>query len=88
MAEERFLIHRWADGCAVFDQACGNTHALDIASCAGFLAARRNEPARPAIEQSLRAQWPDKGREEIDALAQDCLQRLDACGLMPTGKAN
>jgi PqqD family protein of HPr-rel-A system len=85
---ERFLIHRWADGCAVFDQASGNTYALDVASCAGFDAIRNNESARAAIESAIRRQWPEKEGEAVAALAQSCLERLEACGLIQAGTAN
>ncbi|MCL2876586.1 MAG: hypothetical protein FWF12_09940 [Betaproteobacteria bacterium] len=81
-AGEQFLIHRWADGCAVFDQASGNTHALDLASWAGFCAVQRGEPVETAIESALRAQWPEKDGGEIAALAQGCHERLAACGLI------
>ncbi|MCL2346307.1 MAG: HPr-rel-A system PqqD family peptide chaperone [Desulfobulbus sp.] len=79
---ERFLIRRWADGCAVFDQASGNTYSLDVAACAGFDAVRNNESASAAIEGVVRRQWPDKDSQEIAALVRDCLERLDACGLI------
>ncbi|HEX6734053.1 MAG TPA: hypothetical protein VF096_04505 [Azonexus sp.] len=85
---ERFLIHQWTDGCAVFDQASGNTHTLDAATCAGFLAARNNESINAAIEGVLRAQWPDKEHGEIIGLVHVCVERLGACGLMPIGKMN
>ncbi|MCL2635921.1 MAG: HPr-rel-A system PqqD family peptide chaperone [Betaproteobacteria bacterium] len=87
-ADERFLIHRWADGCAVFDQASGNTYALDSVSCAGFDAAQNNESANAAIEGAIRRQWPEKEGEAVAALVQGCLERLEACGLLQPGMAN
>ncbi|MDR1996698.1 hypothetical protein [Azonexus sp.] len=85
---ERFLIHRWADGCAVFDQDSGNTYALDVASCAGFDAVRNSESASAAIEGVIRRQWPEKEGEAVVALVQSCLERLEACGLILAGTAN
>ncbi|MDR2186431.1 MAG: HPr-rel-A system PqqD family peptide chaperone [Azonexus sp.] len=78
----RFLIRRWADGCAVFDQTSGDTHALDSASSAGFAADRQGQSALAAIDAALRGQWPEKNDEEIALLAADCLERLEACGLI------
>jgi len=85
---ERFLIHQWADGCAVFDQASGNTYALDVASCAGFHAVRNNESVSAAIEGAIRRQWPEKEGEAVAAMIQSCLDRLEACGLMQAGTEN
>ncbi|MDR2837215.1 MAG: hypothetical protein LBV49_01390 [Azonexus sp.] len=81
----RFLIHRWADGCAVFDQASGDTHALDSASFAGFAADLNGQSAVVAIDAALRAEWPEKADAEIALLAQGCWQRLEACGLIQAG---
>lgn len=85
---ERFLIHRWADGCAVFDQDSGNTYALDVASCAGFDAIRSNKSASAAIEGAIRRQWPEKEGEAVAALVLGCLERLEACGLIRAGTVN
>lgn len=85
---DRFLIHQWSDGCAIFDQASGNTHSLDVASCAGFFAAQRNESASQAIEQSIRVQWPDMSVPEVTRQVRASLERLQACGLFEAGMPN
>lgn len=85
---KRFLIHQWSDGCAVFDQASGNTHSLDVASCAGFFAAQSNESASLAIEASICDQWPDMNATEVARQVKACLERLQACGLLEAGTLN
>ncbi len=85
---ERFLIHQWVDGCAVFDQASGNTYALDAASSAGFHAILNHESASAAIEDVIRRQWPEEEGEALAERVRSSLERLEACGLIQAGRAN
>lgn len=85
---ERFLIHQWSDGCAVFDQTSGNTHSLDVASCAGFFAALNDESASLAIEKAICLQWPDMSAAEVAGQVGACLERLQSCGLLEAGMPN
>lgn len=36
-----FLVWQWPDGCVVFDQATGHTHAFDPSVAGAFLAAHQ-----------------------------------------------
>lgn len=85
---QRFLIHQWSDGCAVFDQFTGNTHSLDSSACAGFIAAQRNDNPYQAIEDSIRTLHPEKSTAEVTALAKNCLARLEQSGLTEAENKN
>jgi len=85
---QRFLVHQWPDGCAVFDQSTGNTHALDHLSYLAFVAAERLGDDSEAISLVLKDMCPDKGQDELLGLAQACLERLKACGLIEPGNKN
>lgn len=88
LSGQRFLIHQWSDGCAVFDQFTGNTHSLDFSACAGFIAAQRNDNPYRAIEDSIRALHPDKSTAEVMALANSCFERLEQSGLTEAENKN
>ena len=85
---QRFLVHQWPDGCAVFDQATGNTHSLDPAAFAGFRAACCHEDVGQAIMMAMRAMHPESAGDELANLVQDCRQRLESCGLTESGITN
>jgi hypothetical protein len=85
---QRFLVHQWSDGCAVFDQFTGNTHSLDALACAGFVAAQRNESPYQALADSIRALHPDKSAAEVTVLVNSCFERLEQSGLIEVENKN
>ena len=85
---QRFLVHQWSDGCAVFDQFTGNTHSLDYSACAGFIAAQSNDSPCQAIETSIRLAHPEKSAAEVSALVKSCFKRLELSGLTVAEKMN
>lgn len=85
---QRFLLHQWSDGCAVFDLHTGNTHSLDLPACSGFIAAQRSSSAYEAILESTHSLHPDKTADEVAVLTQSCFERLEMCGLIDPENKN
>lgn len=79
---QRFLIHQWPDGYAIFDQSTGDTHALDLPSGAGFFAAQAGNDPYKAITQCIQSLYPDEMADSVIALVNGCFERLERCGLL------
>ncbi len=80
-----FLVHQWLDGCAVFDQATGGTHALDLSTFAVFDIAEDGIVDAEKLSVLLKFLHPEKTEEELLQLANGCLNRLLISGLIKRG---
>lgn len=80
-----FLVHHWPDGCAVFDQVTGSTHALDINTFKVFDIARGGILDAEKLLVLLKPLHPEKTEEELLQLANGCLNRLLSSGLIKCG---
>ena len=85
---ERFLVHQWTDGCAVFDRQTGDTHALDSLACTAFATAQDGASLRESVQQLAPSFYPDKAADELALLVCECCERLEKCGLMESEKSN
>jgi hypothetical protein len=85
---QRFLVHQWPDGYAVFDQSTGDTHALDLSAGAGFFAAQAGNDPYESIEKCIRSLYPDEMADAVIALANSCFERLERCGLFEPQKSH
>ena len=85
---ERFLVHKWTDGCVVFDHQTGDTHALDSLACTAFATAQHGASLRESVQQLAQSLYPDKAADELALLVCECCERLEKCGLMESEKNN
>ncbi len=85
---QHFLVHQWADGCAVFDRRTGSTHALDPQAGAGFVAAQAGDDPYRSIEASFRSLHPEASQDDLAALADACFERLKKSGLLEAERSN
>jgi len=87
-ANQRFLVQRWSDGCAVFDQETGDTHTLDLPSYEGLVAMQRGLPVEETVYAALCSLHPEMSADELARLAQDCCSRLEQSGLLENESRN
>lgn len=76
---ERYALHVWPDGCAVFDRFNGDTHVLDIYSAVLFLSGLQ---ALPAVIEKLRL--PVISAESLSSRLDDARRRLEKLKLPAT----
>ncbi len=78
----RFLFRQWPDGSAVFDRQLGDTHSLDPAASAVFLALEKGARERSALIATLSLFYPEATQQDLASRLDGLLEQLAALGLV------
>lgn len=79
---DRFLVRHWLDGSVVFDRQFGDTHALDPAASAIFLALENGERGRSTLIAKLSSFYPESPDQDIQMRVDELLEHLERSGLV------
>jgi len=77
----RFLVKQWLDGCVVYDREFGNTHALDPAASAVFLALKNGDRDRSTLIEIISSFYPGSSDQEIASRVVELIEHLEGLGL-------
>jgi hypothetical protein len=87
-AAKRFVVQEWLDGCVIFDEKTGDTHALDHPTYAVLLAAQNFCGTTAELSSMLEPVFNKNNESEPLCLVTECLDRLIASGLLEPGIRN